>query len=102
MSVILQQKTICKKKHIFREIESDKNGKPIKYKCIACNLIYEVKKDINPKDYFDVRNSIFNKMKENTQKINFINLNSIGLAERIHIDHLTRENAKMVRILNQG
>lgn len=46
MSVILQQQNICKKKHVWREIESDNQGRPIAYKCINCPLIYNVKKDV--------------------------------------------------------
>lgn len=98
MSVLLQT---CNNKHIWKEIESDNLGRPTKYKCVNCPQTYEIKKHTNSNEYFDKRNSIFNKMKENIQKIAFILLNPIGTNEKIHLEHLSKENAKLREILNQ-
>lgn len=95
MSVILQ---VCKK-HIWREIESDINGKPTKYKCLNCPLIFHVKNDIESCKYFDKRNSIFIKIKENKQRIALIKLNPIGFNEKIHLEHLSKENANLREML---
>jgi len=53
-------------KHIWKQIETDSLGNPIKYKCVICLLIYKIKKKFNPNSYLDKRNSFFNRMKENT------------------------------------
>lgn len=60
-----------------------------------------VKKEINTSEIFDEKNSIFNRMKENIQKIGFIVLNPIGINEKIHLEHLCKENAKLKQFLNQ-
>ncbi len=44
------------------------------------------------KKYFDKRNSIFNRIEENIQKINLIKLSDIGFNERLLIEHLSKEN----------
>lgn len=88
-------------KHIWCEIESDNLGKPTKYKCVNCPLIYVVKKDAKANDYFDKVNSIYNRIHENIQKIEIIKLNPIGLNESLHLNHLTNENKVFETLLNQ-
>ena len=51
------------------------------------------------KRYFDKKNSIFNRIKENQQKIKIIELNDIGFNERLHIEHLIKENDKFRELL---
>jgi hypothetical protein len=63
--------------------------------------IVNLKQDIDPNIYFDKINSIFNKIKENNQKISLLMLKPIGFTERIEIDHLCTENAKLKIILNR-
>ena len=41
---------------------------------------------------FDKRNSIFNKIQENNQKISLILLKPMELKDKILVDHLAREN----------
>jgi len=65
-------------------------------------LLNNVKKDVKPSDYFDKKNYIFNRMKKNIQKIGLIMLNPIGIDEKIHLEHLCRENAKLRKILNNN
>lgn len=60
-----------------------------------------VEKEIITSENFDKKNSIFNRMKENIQKIGFIMLNPIGIDEKIHLKHLCKENAKLRQFLNQ-
>jgi len=89
-------------KHFWMEIESDNLGRPTKYKCVNCPLIYNVKKDdVNPSDYFDKVNSIHNRINENIQRIELIKLNPIGFNERLHLNHLTNENKVFETLLNQ-
>ena len=87
-------------KHIWKQIETDSLGRPIKYKCINCLVIYKIKKKITPNSYLNKRNSIFNRMKENTKKIGLITRNHIEFDERLHINHLAKENAKFRELLN--
>jgi len=100
-NVLILNEPICKNNHVWREIESDLNAKPTKYKCLNCPLIYNVKKGVNPGDYFDRKNSVKNRIAENKQKIAMINLHNIGINERLHIDHLKIEIAKLREFLNQ-
>ena len=88
-------------KHVWMEIESDPFGKPTKYKCINCPQTYDVKKDVKSSDYFDKINSIYNRLYENIQKIEFIKLNLIGFNESLHLNHLINENKILKTLLNQ-
>jgi len=87
-------------KHVWMEIESDNLGKPTKYKCVNCSLIYVVKKDVKSSDYFDKVNSIHNRIYENIQKIEVIKLNPISFNESLHLNHLTNENRALLTLLN--
>ena len=87
-------------KHYWREIESDELGRPIKYKCVSCTLIYEIVKNSEPSEYFDKINSLHNRIKENNQKIEFIHLNLVGFNEKIHLEHLEKETTILTRLLN--
>ena len=88
-------------KHVWMEIESDPFGKPTKYKCINCPQTYDVKKDVKSSDYFDKINSIYNRLYENIQKIEFIKLNLIGFNESLHLNYLINENKILKTLLNQ-
>ena len=88
-------------KHVWMEIESDPFGKPTKYKCINCPQTYDVKKDVKSSDYFDKINSIYNRLYENIQKIEFIKFNLIGFNESLHLNHLINENKILKTLLNQ-
>jgi len=88
-------------KHVWMEIESDLFGKPTKYKCVNCPVIYVVKKDVRSSDYLDKINSIRNRTYENIQKIEFIKLNPIGFNESLHLNHLINENKTFEILLNQ-
>lgn len=88
-------------KHVWMEIESDLLGKPTKYKCVNCPLIFVVKRNVKPSDYFDKVNSIHNRIYENIQKIKLIKLNPIGFNESLHLNHLTNENRIFETLLNQ-
>lgn len=90
-----------KHNHIWKEIESDNLGRPIKYQCIDCTLIRVVKKDVKAIRYFDKVNSIHNRIGENIQKIEFIKLNSIGTNGNLHLNHLIKENKLFEILLNQ-
>ena len=93
--------TICEKKHEFREIESDFKGRPVKYKCVACNMVYTVKKDIKATDYLDKKNNINNRIAENQQKIRLIEFRTVGGNERIHINHLQREITTLNKLIKK-
>ena len=81
---------MCDKNGFWLEIESDLRGKPIKYKCINCNQIRDVKEQ---NDYISRINDIHNRIAENRQKIAVIRLREVfGFDEKIHLEHLRRES----------
>ena len=88
--------------HIWYQIESDNNGKPTKYKCIACNMVYEIKPKLNDyvSKHFDAKNSIINRIHENTQKIEFIKRYPIDFNPKIQFEHLVRENLTLNLLLS--
>lgn len=91
---------------VWFEIESDVLGIPIKYKCRDCGLIYKIKinlKDVEnwKKEYFDTINSLSNRIAENRQRIELIQLTPLSVNEKIHIQHLQKENVQLYKILNQ-
>lgn len=92
-------------KHEWYEIESDVLGVPIKYKCVKCQLIYQVKllRDVETwkQEYFDTINSLTNRIKENVQRIELVKLNPISVNEKIHIEYLEKENVQLWKILKQ-
>jgi len=89
-------------RHIWMEIESDNLGRPTKYRCIRCPLIYKVRKrDVKSREFFDRINSIYNRIYENIQKIEFIKLNPVGHNESLHLNHLINENRVFETLLNQ-
>jgi len=92
-------------KHDWYEIESDNLGRPIKYKCGKCLLIYQVKllKDVKDwkKEYFDTINSLTNRITENIQKIELLKITPFSINEKIHLQHLQKENIQLWKILNQ-
>ena len=92
-------------KHEWYEIESDNLGVPIKYKCVKCQLIYQVKqlKDVEnwKQEYFDTINSLTNKISENVQRIELIQLTPLSVDEKIHLAHLEKENVQLNKILEQ-
>lgn len=94
-----------KHKHYWLQVESDYLGKPTKYICVLCPLIYHVVrlKSINDwkKDRMDTLNSLTNKIAENIQKISFIELNPIGTNEKLHINHLQKEIVQLNKLLQQ-
>lgn len=90
-------------KHFWLELESDNLGKPTKYRCVLCNLEYEVKPKILDyfKEYFDAMNSIKNRIRENEQKIELINLSSKNIYSKIHLEHLEKEIITLNKLLSQ-
>ena len=104
MSIINLSKInrLCIGNHRWKQIETDMiNGQPTKYRCVDCPAIYELnKRDVNPNDYFDKKNSIFNRIKENNQKIGLFMLKPIGLIEKTEMNLLTSENSKLKLLLN--
>lgn len=51
------------------------------------------------KNLFDRENSIKNRIAKNEQKIRLVKLHTIGLSEKIHIEHLETENRKLREML---
>lgn len=90
-------------KHVWYQIESDNNGRPTLYRCVLCNMKYEVKQKV--KDYiqkhFDAKNSIINKICENKQKIEFIKRYPMDFNQKIHLEHLETENLTLNRMLTK-
>ena len=80
--------------HIWYQTESDNNGKPTKYKCIACDMVYNVKPKLKDyvQEHFDAKNSIINRIYENKQKIEFIKHYTMDFNQKIQLEHLEREN----------
>lgn len=90
-------------KHVWFEIESDNNGKPTKYKCVLCEMVYDVKPKLNNyiQKHFDAKNSIINKIYENKQKIEFIKRYPIDFNQKIHLEHLETELLTLNRLLTR-
>ncbi len=87
--------------HIWMELESDNFGRPIKYKCIDCQLERSIKQEPSLVSYFDKLNSIHVRIAENEQKITFIRLQEIGgINESLHLNHLKNENRTLETLLN--
>lgn len=89
------------KKHEWRVIETDKTGNPTKYKCLNCLLIHVKKKHLC--EYFDVLNSICNRILENKQKISIIKLNPLNtINDKLLINNLQKEIEKLTKMHKFG
>lgn len=90
-------------RHIWYEIESDSLGKPTKYKCISCNMVYNIKPKVFDyvSKHLEAKNSLINRIAENKQKIELIRLYKIDFNDKIHLEHLEREIITLNKLLTQ-
>ena len=89
------------KKHIWMETESNNSGEPTKYKCVNCTMVYEVKPKLNDyvQKHFDAKNSLINRISENKQKIELIKQYIMDFNQKIHLEHLEKENFTLNNLL---